>query len=528
MPDFRRRDLLVLIATIALVITALPWHAAPTRAQDESPIIIGTTDLPTTLDTGEAYDLAAWEVLGHLYTGLTRQVPGTLDYELALATDVSISDDRLTYTFTLPGDAAFTDGTPITAQTFVDSIARVLDFRRFQGQNRQAAEAIDPYVAAVEAPDDTTLVFTLERPVPFFLGLVSLPPYFPVHPDAQTEQPTPFPESLIGNGPYLLEEYRVGETLVLTPNPAYNGTSQPANAGIVLRQYARTSDLREALRDGAIDVAWRTMHLYDVIDLMDEGFQVVETASTRTFYMNMNQDRAPFDDPLVREAVTLLIDRTSAIEAIFKGHAIALTSLIPELYGAAYNPIWPNDPDVELVEDILREASYSARGQSRLGFSIAFSRPTYGDLYVAAVNEIDRSFNATLFVETGVNSNIETNTLISALRRGEGIATIFGWTPIVPHPAAYLRPLAHSEEPIPANSEYATAQIDEWLDAAAIATDPDEQAQLYRLVQQALFNEYAIIPLWQDMVQVVAQPDITGITLSPNPILNFTLLARES
>ena len=527
MPVFRRSLSLILIVTVLLVVPALPATHRPASAQSPAPIVIGTTDLPTTLDTGEAYDLASWEVLTHLYTGLTRQIPGTLDVELALATDVTISEDRLTYTFTLSADAAFTDGTPITAQTFADSITRVQTFRRFQPQYRQAADAIDPYVAQIDAPDSTTLVFTLLRPVPYFLQLVALPPYFPLHPDAITDQPVPFPDTLIGNGPYLLERFTVGEEIVLAPNPAYAYGPAPANDGIILRRYLRSADLREAMLDGAVDVAWRALFLEDMLALQDAGYTVTETPSTRTFYIALNHDREPFDDPLVREAVTALITRTNTVTEVFNGHALEALSIVPEIFPAAYAPIWHSEPDVTAAEDTLRAAAYSARGQSRLSFSISFSRQAYGDLYATAINEIDRSFNATLFVETGVNSNVETNTMISALQRGEGMALAFGWTPLVPHPAAYLEPLASSAEAIPSALRYTNSHIDTLLADAALLDDPAAQGVIYQQVQQALLDDFDLIPLWQDMVQAVSQPEINGVVVDSNPLLHFDTLIRK-
>ncbi|MBN1963979.1 MAG: hypothetical protein JW910_05000, partial [Anaerolineae bacterium] len=141
MPVVRRTFSRVLISLVILTVL-LPVGSAlsPARAQVADTITIGMTDFPRSLDPGETSDLVAWEILSHLYTGLTRQTPGTLAYEPALASGIQASDDRLTYTVTLREGAAFSDGTPITAQTFVDSINRVVAL------NRDAAKAVTPYV----------------------------------------------------------------------------------------------------------------------------------------------------------------------------------------------------------------------------------------------------------------------------------------------------------------------------------------------------------------------------------------------
>ncbi|GIV80687.1 MAG: hypothetical protein KatS3mg051_0041 [Anaerolineae bacterium] len=133
------RLFLVLLTVATLATTAGP---SPATAQADDTIIIGTTDLPSSLDPAEAYDFMTWEVLSHLYVGLVRQVPGTLDYELALAESYTVSADALTYTFALRQGQSFSDGTPITAQTFVDSVTRVLTLRR------PGFALVEPYVAA--------------------------------------------------------------------------------------------------------------------------------------------------------------------------------------------------------------------------------------------------------------------------------------------------------------------------------------------------------------------------------------------
>lgn len=524
MPVYRRtaRALILAVLVTALV---LPLTGAPARAQapDTTTITLGTTDLPTSLDPGDAYDFAAWEVLSHLYTGLTRQVPGTVNYELALAESYTVSDDRLTYTFTLRPGAAFSDGTPITAQTFVDAITRTRALRR------DAAQAVDGVVETVEANGEGRLVFTLEQPVPYFLALLSLPPYFPQHPTlAAAQEPQPFAEGLIGNGPYTLESFDVGDEIALAANPAYTLGLAPLTPRIVLRAFIRAQDLREALLGGAIDLAWRALFTSDLTTLQNaDGIQLIDVPSTRVFYLDFNHTRDPFEDPFAREGVTLLVERGSLIREALRGYATPLTSLVPELFPDAYAPIWPEEADVQRAEDVLRAASYSTRGQSRLQFQINFSQPTYGDTYASAAGELARtSFTTTDFVDAGVFSAIDTPTFVRALERGEGQAFLFAWTPIVPDPAAYLGPLAHSDSLIPRNAGYASDDKDALLDQAALLDDPAERGALYREAAGLLLRDYDLVPLWQDHIQIAARDGIQGIQLEPNSFLHYDLLVR--
>lgn len=512
----------ILAALVLGCLLVAAWITPPARAQDPATLTIGTTDLPTTLDPGEAYDFAAWEVLSHLYTGLTRQVPGTLNYEPALAEAITASDDGLTYTVTLREGAAFSDGTPITAQTFVDAIARTRSLRR------GAAQAIEPYVESVAVDDEGRLVFTLTRPTPYFAALLALPPYFPQHPSlAATDKPQPFPDTLIGNGPYMLRSFAVRDEIVLVADSGYTLGPAPLTPRIVLRHFTRSQDLRDATRNGTVDLAWRALFMGDLLALERvEGLQVIDVPSTRAFYLGFNHNREPFEDPFAREGVTLLVERDGPVGALH-GYATPLTSLVPEQLGGAYAPVWPDEPDVQRAEEILRAAAYSPRGTSRLAFQITFSQPTYGDTHVSAAGElVRRSFNASDFVNAGVFAAVEPDTFARALDRAEGQVILFGWTPIVPDPAAYLVPLAHSRSPIPRNSGYASEDVDALLDRAARADDASARAALYRDAAGLLLRDYALVPLWQDHIQVVAQTDVRGIIVEPNFFLHYDHLTR--
>src|SRR5205085_391757 len=119
-----RRLRIIVTVLISIVIGVCYANFRPARAS--ATLTIGTTEALINLDPADAGDVFSWEVLSHLYTGLTRQLPGTLRYDLALAATHTVSGDGLTHKFTIRPDAAFDDGTPISVRTLVDSINRVL------------------------------------------------------------------------------------------------------------------------------------------------------------------------------------------------------------------------------------------------------------------------------------------------------------------------------------------------------------------------------------------------------------------
>lgn len=523
MPSLPRRLLCAALVLAALSATASAAYLRVAQARQSDTITIGTTDLPVSLDPAEAYDFMTWEVLSHLYVGLVRQVPGTLDYELALAERHTVSADGLTHTFTLRAGQTFSDGTPITAQTFVDSLMRVLALRR------RAVALVEPYVAEVSAPSARTLVFTLKRPTPFFLQLLALPAYYPQHPALITASaPQPFPTQMIGNGPYQLQHFAVREEIVLRANPAYALGPAPKTATIVLRHFNRSQDLREALLRHEVDIAWRALLLADVQHLDDTpGLNLTELPATRVYYLYMNQNREPTDDPMVREALTLLMDRR-AIGEVLDGHATPLTALVPAEFATAYVPLWPGEQDIPTAEATLRAAGYKERGTPKLSVTLGFSLPLYGVPYADAVNRLARaSFQPTRFVEYSIFSDVDAATFMDVLEEGGTGLAVFAWTPVAPHPYAYLYPLLHSSQPIPANGRFARPELDLLLDQIAQQPDTASQADLYAQLAQWVLDDHALVPLWQDHLQLIAWDTVTGIAVAPNYRLSYEPLARR-
>jgi len=515
--------LLILVLTAAVPV--VPSIVPSAHAQPPDTITIGVTDLATSLDPADAYDFNSWEVLRHLYTGLTRQVPGTLRHEPALALRIVPADSFRTWTFFLRPDAAFSDGTPITAQTLVDSIARVIAL------DSDAAQAVVPYVSSVEAPAPDRVVFHLVRPIAYFDALAALPPYFPQHPDLLAQpRPLPYPDSLIGNGPYLLDRFAPGREIVLRANPAYRLGPQPLTGQIVLRAYSRSQALREALRSREIDIAWRALLPTDARVLLQTGQDIVgvEVPATRVYYLYMNHTLDPGNDPLVREALTLLIDRQRVVTNVFDGQATALTSFVPALFPEAAADLWPSGPDVPAADALLMDAAYRPRGSARLVPVLVTSQALYGSQIAAVAAEISRgSFYPSDYVEGRVMTEVEADTFLSTLERGEGRLMLFAWTPLVPHPDAFFRPLAHSSGPIASRGGYARAELDALIDEAAALADPAAQGERYRAAAALLRGSSDIIPLWQEHLHLLAWNDISGVQVEPNFFLHYDSLIRS-
>lgn len=535
---------LIVFLLIGLLASSLPvpQETTPALAQvsscpvpEEGAIVIGTTDLPVVLDPVRAYNFRNWEVLGHLFVGLTRQVPGTNEYELALATSHEVSEDGLTHTFGIRDDATFNDGTPITAETFVYSINRV------KALELEEVGFVGDFVESVEADEDGNLVFQLTEPLPYFEKLVSLPPFFPLDanefPLTGEGQPADDVQrdirSINGNGVYVLDEVNPGDYIQLRRNPAYNLGEAPATDVILMCNYRVTEELRLALLDGEIDIAWRDVFLPAAAASAEANTEIemLITPTARMWYLMLNQTRTINDvvDPVVRESVYLIMNRERVIQNIFDGYLMPVNTLLPSMLAGGYEPLWKSRVNSGAANALLRENDYRP-GRGAASITVTTSSEGYGDLYASAVSSLADEFQQMVVIGMQVNGGVDFTAFTRAMRSGDYDAAVFAWTPPVVHPHAYLYPLLHSEGELARRNGYSSDLIDGLLEEAAAETDPEDQAEVYQRIQEALFPDYVIMPLWQDVVNILVRNDRvdpSSVVIDSTMYLHYELLEKQ-
>jgi peptide/nickel transport system substrate-binding protein len=236
-------------------------------------IIIGTTDEVNSLDAQDAYATHDWEILKNTGVPLLKYLPGQSDLVPGAAADFpTVSDDGLTYTYVLRDDITFADGTPVNAQTYVDS------WDRLNTLEGQVSGLIQLYVDSVEAVDDLTVAYHLKAPFGFFPALSAAAPFIPANPNTfAPDEINQFPDVLDGTGPYRMVSHTPGEQMVLEANPNYFGDDKPIIPNVIIRYFADPTTMSNAVESGEIDIAWRTLGPVEATRLMDVSGLTVET-----------------------------------------------------------------------------------------------------------------------------------------------------------------------------------------------------------------------------------------------------------
>ena len=346
--------------------TATPGATAPALAATEAPPVEvpEATDLPvepapsgnirvamqSLVQTDPALISSDSEVLvaGHVYDYLVDVDPQN-NIIPRLATDWTVSDDGLTYTFSLQEGVTFHDGTPLTSKDVVWTYNRLRD-----PANDFPTRDLYSKIASIEAVSDLEVVFTLSQTNPFFL--YDLSDNHALILKADTADPAQFN----GTGPFMVDSYSPEDRIILKANPSYFISGQPRLESVEIIFFADDTAMVDALRSGQVDLAMRLpTPLYQ--SLSGEPGITLSSIPTNAFdLVRLRTDRTPGNDPRVIQAFKLATDRQAAFQVVEQGlGAVGRDSPVGPLYTSYYSEdIAIPARDVEAAKKLLADAGY--------------------------------------------------------------------------------------------------------------------------------------------------------------------------
>ena len=336
----------------------------------------GLSSDPESLDPHKARSTQAADVLRDIGEGLLGYTE-TGELVPAAAASWTISEDGLSYTFQLRPDARWSNGDPVTAEHFVFSLRRLVD----PATAAFYAQALDGIVNSgeivsgdlpaadlgVEAVDNLTLQISLQRPIPYLLGLLTHPSTFPVHPGSVTEHGDAFSRAgnLLSNGAYVLASWEPGSVLELVRNEHYWNNEQTAIDAV--HHHVLPQEVTEFNR-------YRAGELHLTGSVPPDNFKQIREERANelhispylaVYYYGYNLTKPPFkDSPELRQALSMAIDRDVLVEKIIeRGEAPAYSWVPPGVDN--YEPRRFNYAELTQEERnmharrLYREAGYS-------------------------------------------------------------------------------------------------------------------------------------------------------------------------
>jgi len=495
-------------------------QATQAPAPVEKPLIIGTTDkLSGDVDTAQSYDFHTWEIFQNTSRGLLTYKPGTTELELGLAAEwPKVSNNGLEYTFKLKKGLKFSDGTPFNAQIVKHSIDRVI---KLQGD---PAWLVSDFVKEVQVIDDYTVKFVLKNAIGYFPSLVATVPYFPVSPKAYpmdkiVSQPDNFPCI----GPYIIKKLVRDVEIDLEANPDYYGP-QPKEKKVIIKYFSDATNMRLALENKEIDIAWKTLLPSDIEDLKSKPeFNTIEANGAYIRYLCFVTDTPPVNDPLIRKAISYAIDRKSVAEKVFFNQVDPLYSMVPMGMWSHIDAFEPYNP--QKAKELLAQAGYNENNplEVPLWWTPTHYGPTEQD--VAAV--LKSSLEKTGVIKVNLQS-AEWASYVHNFDRHNMLLFLLGWYPDYIDPDDYLSPFAHSGAASNGMGIYLNdKKMDDLLEKAARATTIEERTKYYKEIQQYWTEVCPTVPIFQGKLYLITQKNISGVKVAPTMIFNYDSVEKK-
>jgi peptide/nickel transport system substrate-binding protein len=464
----------------------------------DNPLVVAISGEPDQLDPHKTTAYASFQVLENVYDTLV--VPnGKGGFAPELAESWTTADDARSWTFTLRQGVRFADGSEFDAADVVYSLNRIIDEELANSYRLES-------VSKVEALDAHTVRIELKRPTPYLLSQVGGFKGMAILPEGAADR-LALARETDGTGPFrVVRNTAAGITLL--PNENYWGDG-PHVSALEFRFINEPTTALVALQTGQID--WTdNLPPAQVAKLRDdEHVTLGQAPSVDYWYLATNFQRSPFDDPRVRRAVNLGLDRQAIAEAAQPGLAKPIQTAIPE---GAFGHIdyAPVTRDLSRARQLLADAGHP---RLTMGLMVTSEYPeTVQAAQVIASN----------LYEIGIDVRVEVEEFATWLDRegkGEFDAFLLGWLGDA-DPFDFYNS-QHTCQGSNNYQKYCDPRTDELLQQGAAETDRDRRAKLYEEAAKRIVDANSYIYLYNPQVVQGWSPDLTGYEVRSDRAVNF-------
>lgn len=488
-----------------------------------------TSEIPT-MDTVKQRDRISANVMNNVFEGLYRQgESGELLLGVA-AEEPIISEDGLTYTFSIKENASWSNGDPVTAEDFVFAWRRLVNPETaalgsylIEDVVKNAAEILQGEMPVedlgVAALDDKTLQVTLIRPVTYFKNLLTLPVFFPQNQEFVEETGDNYAtssEALVYNGPFVLSEWdNIGLSWVYEKNSRYWEKDAVKLNTINVDVVKETSTAVKLYENSAVD---RVTLSGNYIEQEKRHPELQNIPTSSVYYLKLNQTRDGEETPLanqnIRSGIAKAIDKLDFINQVLKNGSIPADGLIPENF--VYSPDTETDFRDQngqlLVFDADEARKAFQKGLEELGVESITLEIIGDDTQIGRESLVYLQDNLmNLLPGLVVNiSNLPFYARLEADEKQDYDIQLAGWG------ADFADPINFLELFTTQNGNNKTGFANEEYDALIETAESNEVSKTERWnlllqAEQLLMKETAIAPIYQEYKTVLQKESVSGI-----------------
>ena len=513
-PGISTRTLLILLSVV-LLLGVSSAHAAKNTLQR------GNGAEPETLDVHKSSGVPAAGIQRDLFEGLVAEaadgslIPG-------VAESWTLSDDGKVYTFRLRKNAKWSNGEPVTAHDFVFALRRGVDPAVGSGYafilwpiangeeiTKGKVKALDKL--GVEAVDAHTLKVTLKAPTPYFIGMLTHPHAYPVHPKTLERHGDKWTRAgnLVSNGAYRLTEWVPQSHIRLERNPHYWAADNVRIDAVVFHPTENTSTELKRFRSNELDITYDVPP--DQIAWVEKNLaaQFHNTAYLGTYYYALNLTKAPFRDrPGLRNALAMTIDREILTGKVTKGGEVPAYAWVPpgvNRYAGATVP-WKGLSKAERLaqaKKLYAEAGYSR--DNPLKVQILYNT---SDNHKRIAIAISGMWKTALGVQTEL-FNQEWKVYLTTRKARQFDVLRAGWIGDYNDANTFLE-LLKGDVGTMNPAGYANSEYDALMRKAEKETDLEVRAGLMQKAEEILLKDLPIIPIYHYTTQHLVSPRVKG------------------
>ena len=477
---------------------------------------------PPTLDPHISTDARSAQIIVELYGGLVT-INEQLDLVPDLASRWDISADGTVYTFYIRDDAVFHDGTPVTAEDVRWSLERAANpltespvVDQYLGDIVGAEERINgdaQSISGLRVIDDRTLEITIDAPKSYFLAKLTYPTGFVLdRRNVEANQRSWFRQPN-GTGPFKLERYDVGESLILARNDDYHlGPPNLQEVEFILSGgTAMLMYENDEIHIAGVGLA----DLDRVIDtnnvLNSELMRSAPTFSVQ--YIGMKVNEPPLDDPNVRQALNLAIDKQEIAHIVLGDQVVPAQGILPPGF-PGYDPnVTGYQYDAERARQLLAESKYGA-DLDNIPPIVMTSSGSFGAAVSLDMEVVLQMWEKNLSLQVDFQRT-EFATFLRDLHSRRFQMFDIGWIADYPDPENFLDILFHSES---SNNHtgYDSPEVDGILMQARTETDETLRFELYNQAERLILEDAPWVPLWYSGERyILVKPNVQDYFQTP-------------
>ncbi|HCT5520471.1 TPA: oligopeptide ABC transporter substrate-binding protein OppA [Klebsiella aerogenes] len=474
---------------------------------------------PASLDPHKVESDVEFNIISDLFEGLVSVSPqGEIQPRLALKWE---NKDNLIWTFHLRPGITWSDGSAITAQDIVWSWQRLVTpttaspYASYPG-NMHIVNARDisegkqpPETLGVKALDDTTLQVTLNQPNAAFLAMLAHPSLVPIDKvlverfgDKWTK-----PEHIVTSGPYTLSKWVVNERIVAQRNPKYwDNEHTVINKVTYLPITSEAADVNR-YKAGEIDIVYTVPVNQFALLKKTMGSQLNVAPQLATYYYELNTTKPPFNDPRVRRALNMGLDKDIIADKVMgQGQRPAWLISQPDIGGVTLKQpdyaSWPRDKRIAEAKKLLNEAGFNE--SHPLVFNLLYNTSeTHQRIAIAASS----MWKKNLGVEAKLQ-NQEWKTMLDTMHTHNFDAVRYAWIADYDDAASFLNNFRTGDSEN--TSQYSNPAYDKALHDAAKATDTAARGKFYQQAEDLLAEDVPAIPVYHYVRTHLVKPWVGG------------------